>query len=219
MVSWKDAADNHDSVASDALVIPMSSGRPDAGAPPSATMRRFSVSKRARSTNSPGNISAVTGLDDRDATKHLSDDDLDVLVVNLHTLTAVDLLDLRGEVLLHLARAKMRSTVFGSIIGGNAREAVNEGRADYVPVFLSDIPSCSPAGILPLDVVLINVSPPDAHGYCSLGTSVDAALCGRSQSAEPVIAQINPSMPRTLGDSLRPRRRDRLRGRGRPAPA
>ena len=57
VVSWKDAADSHDSVASEALVMPMSSGRPEAGAPPSATTRRFSVSKRARSTSSPGSNS------------------------------------------------------------------------------------------------------------------------------------------------------------------
>ena len=60
-------------------------------------------------------------------------------------------------------------------IGANARAAVNEGRADYVPVFLSDVPELFSSGVLPLDVALINVTPPDLHGYCSLGTSVDAA--------------------------------------------
>ena len=86
-------------------------------------------------------------------------------------------------------------------IGANAREAVNEGRADYVPVFLSDVPELFSTGVLPLDAVLINVSPPDAHGYCSLGTSVDAALAA-TRAATTVIAQLNPSMPRTLGDSF-----------------
>ena len=86
-------------------------------------------------------------------------------------------------------------------IGGNSRAAVNEGRADYVPVFLSDIPELFLTGIQPLDAVFINVSPPDAHGYCSLGTSVDAAMSA-IQVADVVIAQINPSMPRTLGDSF-----------------
>ncbi|HEY6609147.1 MAG TPA: acetyl-CoA hydrolase/transferase C-terminal domain-containing protein [Candidatus Limnocylindria bacterium] len=86
-------------------------------------------------------------------------------------------------------------------IGGNARLAVNEGRADYVPVFLSDIPELFSSGILPLDAALINVTPPDAHGYCSLGTSVDAALSA-IHAAKTVIAQLNPSMPRTLGDSF-----------------
>ena len=61
-------------------------------------------------------------------------------------------------------------------IGANAREAVNDGRADYVPIFLSDVPELFSRRVLPLDAVLINVSVPDANGYCSLGTSVDAAL-------------------------------------------
>ena len=86
-------------------------------------------------------------------------------------------------------------------IGANAREAVNEGRADYVPVFLSDVPELFTSGAQPLDAALINVSPPDAHGYCSLGTSVDAALAA-TRSATKVIAQLNAAMPRTLGDSF-----------------
>ena len=86
-------------------------------------------------------------------------------------------------------------------IGANARQAVNEGRADYVPVFLSDVPELFTSGVMPLDAVLLNVSPPDAHGYCSLGTSIDAALAA-ARAATTVIAQLNPSMPRTLGDSF-----------------
>jgi acyl-CoA hydrolase len=86
-------------------------------------------------------------------------------------------------------------------IGANARQAVNDGRADYVPVFLSDVPELFTSGVLPLDAALINVSPPDAHGYCSLGTSVDAALAA-ARTARVVIAQLNRSMPRTLGDSF-----------------
>ena len=86
-------------------------------------------------------------------------------------------------------------------IGANAREAVNEGRADYVPVFLSDVPELFQTGVLPLDAVLLNVTPPDEHGFCSLGTSVDAALAA-ARSARTVIAQVNPLVPRTLGDSF-----------------
>lgn len=86
-------------------------------------------------------------------------------------------------------------------IGPNARDAVNDGRADYVPIFLSDIPLLFRRGILPLDFAFINVSPPDPHGFCSLGTSVDATLAA-VRSAGAVIAQINRSMPRTLGDSF-----------------
>ncbi len=86
-------------------------------------------------------------------------------------------------------------------IGPNARRAVNEGRADFVPVFLSDVPDLFLSGALPLDAVLIHVSPPDAHGYCSLGTSVEAMRAAIT-AARTVIAQINPRMPRTLGESF-----------------
>ena len=86
-------------------------------------------------------------------------------------------------------------------IGANAREAVNDGRADYVPIFLSDVPELFSRRVLPLDAVLINVSVPDANGYCSLGTSVDAALSA-TRASTTVIAQLNRSMPRTLGDSF-----------------
>jgi 4-hydroxybutyrate CoA-transferase len=86
-------------------------------------------------------------------------------------------------------------------IGPNTRQAVNDGRADFVPIFLSDIPHLFTGGQLPLDVALIHVSLPDRHGYCSLGTSVD---CSRAavDSARLVIAQINPRVPRTFGNSF-----------------
>jgi acyl-CoA hydrolase len=86
-------------------------------------------------------------------------------------------------------------------IGANARAAVNEGRADYVPVFLSDVPRLFQTGALPLDAVFVNVSPPDAYGFCSLGTSVEA-MHAAIRSAKTVVAQLNRSMPRTLGDSF-----------------
>ncbi|HET6379436.1 MAG TPA: acetyl-CoA hydrolase/transferase C-terminal domain-containing protein [candidate division Zixibacteria bacterium] len=86
-------------------------------------------------------------------------------------------------------------------IGANAREAVNEGRAEYLPVFLSDVPNLFATGALPLDAVLINVTRPDAHGFCSLGTSVDATLAA-VRSARMVIAQLNAAMPRTHGDTF-----------------
>jgi 4-hydroxybutyrate CoA-transferase len=86
-------------------------------------------------------------------------------------------------------------------VGGNVRGAVQAGRADFVPVFLSDIPALFRNGSLPLDVALLNVAPSDAHGFCSLGTSVDVALAA-AESARVVIAQINHSMPRSLGDSF-----------------
>jgi acyl-CoA hydrolase len=86
-------------------------------------------------------------------------------------------------------------------VGANVRKAVEEGRADYLPVFLSEVPSLFRTGILPLDVALIHVSPPDRHGFCSLGVSVDVARAA-VQTARTVIAQVNPRMPRTHGDGL-----------------
>ncbi|MBI3977698.1 MAG: acetyl-CoA hydrolase/transferase family protein [Chloroflexi bacterium] len=86
-------------------------------------------------------------------------------------------------------------------IGSNVRSAINEGFADYSPVFLSDIPALFQSGRLPLDVALLHLSPPDAHGYCSFGLSVDCSKAA-AESARIVIAQINPQMPRTLGDSF-----------------
>jgi acyl-CoA hydrolase len=86
-------------------------------------------------------------------------------------------------------------------MGANARKAVNEGRAEFIPVFLSEIPILFERGVLPLDACLINVTPPDEHGFCSLGTAVDTVItairCGKT-----IIAQLNKSMPRTLGDSF-----------------
>ena len=86
-------------------------------------------------------------------------------------------------------------------IGPNARAAVNEGRADYVPVFLSDVPHLFERGAVPLDAVLVNATPPDAHGFCSLGTSVEA-IHAAIRAASTVIVQLNRAMPRTLGDSF-----------------
>ena len=84
-------------------------------------------------------------------------------------------------------------------VGPNLRLAVAEGRADYTPIFLSEIPRLFRQGVMLLDAALVHVSPPDAHGFVSLGTSVDATLAA-TQCAKLVIAQMNPKMPRTLGD-------------------
>lgn len=85
-------------------------------------------------------------------------------------------------------------------VGANVREAVNAGVADYTPVFLSRVPALFTSGVLPLDVALIMVSPPDIHGFCRLGVSV---ACARAavDSAKRVIALVNPRVPRTLGHS------------------
>lgn len=86
-------------------------------------------------------------------------------------------------------------------VSENVRSAVNEGRGDYVPIFLSEIPHLFRRNILPLDFALVQVSPPDKHGYCSLGTSVDCAAAA-VKAAKYVIAQVNPRMPRTMGDGI-----------------
>jgi len=84
-------------------------------------------------------------------------------------------------------------------IGPNVRDAVAEGRADFTPIFLSEVPRLFRRGKLPIDVALIQVSPPDEHGYCSFGVSVDVTKAG-AESARYLVAEINPNMPRTLGD-------------------
>lgn len=86
-------------------------------------------------------------------------------------------------------------------VGSPAREAVNAGRADYVPVFLSEVPGLFRDGVLPLDVAMIQVSPPDVHGYCSYGIEVGVTKPA-AENAKHIIAEINPRMPRVLGDSF-----------------
>jgi 4-hydroxybutyrate CoA-transferase len=86
-------------------------------------------------------------------------------------------------------------------IGPNARAAVNEGRADFVPVFLSDVPRLFHSGAMPLDAVFVNATPPDSHGFCSLGVSVEA-MHAAVRAARTVIVQLNSAMPRTLGESF-----------------
>lgn len=88
-------------------------------------------------------------------------------------------------------------------VGAGLRKAVAAGRADYIPTFLSDIPGLFSGGALPLDVAVLQLSPPDCHGNCSLGTSVDAALSA-AQNAQIVLAQINRQMPRTHGNGVIP---------------
>jgi len=85
-------------------------------------------------------------------------------------------------------------------VGSNVRAAVKEGRADYTPVFLSDVPHLISSRRLAIDVALVQVSPPDAHGYCRLGLSI---ACARSavDHAKTVIALVNPQVPRTMGNS------------------
>jgi acyl-CoA hydrolase len=87
--------------------------------------------------------------------------------------------------------------------GAPLRQAIDEGRADFIPIFLSDIPRLFTSRQITLDAALVQVSPPDRHGYCTLGTSIDAALAA-ALSARQVIAEINERMPRTHGNTLIP---------------
>lgn len=86
-------------------------------------------------------------------------------------------------------------------VGKNTREAVQTGRASYIPMFLSEIPILFRKRVIPLDIALVNVSPPDEHGYCSLGVSVSISRAAVDM-AKIVIAQVNNEMPRTFGDGL-----------------
>jgi acyl-CoA hydrolase len=110
-------------------------------------------------------------------------------------------ISLQGDAIIADERYKDSFHINSLFVSQNVREAVNSGRADYVPIFLSEIPILFRKGILPLDVAIVHVSPPDKHGYCSLGVSVDIAQTA-VKTAKHVIAQVNPRMPRTLGDGL-----------------
>jgi acyl-CoA hydrolase/GNAT superfamily N-acetyltransferase len=94
---------------------------------------------------------------------------------------------------------KFRYNTF--FIGDNVREAVSAGRADYTPIFLSEVPRLFRQGKAPVDVALIQVTPPDVFGFCSYGVSVDIVKSA-AECARVVVAEINPQMPRTLGDSF-----------------
>ena len=97
-----------------------------------------------------------------------------------------------------LARSFFHKSLF---VGATSREAVKDGRGDYIPVFFHEIPRLFCEGYLTPDVVLIHVSPPDAHGFCSFGVSVDYTKPA-AEVATTVVAQVNPNMPRTHGDSF-----------------
>ena len=116
----------------------------------------------------------------------------DVEVLHLLTLGCADYVKPEME-------GHFRHNAF--FIGGNVREAVNDGRADYTPIYLSEVEDLFESGAIPLDVALIQVSPPDPHGFCSLGVGIDTTLTA-AKCARLVIAQVNDQMPRTYGDSF-----------------
>jgi acyl-CoA hydrolase len=110
-------------------------------------------------------------------------------------------ISMQGDSVIAEEKYKNSFRINSLFVSENIRAAVNDGRGDYVPIFLSEIPILFKRNILPLDVAIVQVSPPDKHGYCSLGVSVDIAATA-VKVARHVIAQINPRMPRTLGDGI-----------------
>lgn len=126
---------------------------------------------------------------------------VNALVARADELRDVEIVHLHTEGDAAYTRPEFKNSFFlnNFFIGANVRGAVDDGRADYIPVFLSEIPSLFRKGVLPIDVAFVHVSPPDHHGYCSLGVSVDATKAA-VQCAKTVIAQVNPNMPRTHGD-------------------
>jgi acyl-CoA hydrolase len=105
-----------------------------------------------------------------------------------------------GEMPLTRPECKGAFFINALFVSANIREAVNQDQGGYVPIFLSEINRLFAENILPIDVALVQVSPPDSHGFCSLGVSVDVAKAALL-SAKKIIALVNPQMPRTHGDS------------------
>ncbi len=116
----------------------------------------------------------------------------DVSIYQIHT---------EGEAPYARAEFQDSFTIKAFFVGSNVRKLIQDGRGSYIPIFMSEVSALFRKKIIPIDVALITVSPPDKHGYCSLGTSVDISLAA-TKSARLVIAQINDQMPRTLGDGL-----------------
>lgn len=119
-----------------------------------------------------------------------------------HTeLTNVELIHLHTEGSAGYAKPEYGKSFHVNVffVGGNIRPYINNPNVQYIPVFLSEIPALLRKEVLPIDVAIIQVSPPDSHGFCSLGVSVDIAKAA-TERAEKIIAQVNPNMPRTLGD-------------------
>lgn len=127
-----------------------------------------------------------------DALVRRAPDLYDVEVLHLLTAGAAPYTESKFE-------GKFRHNAF--FIGPNVRNAVHRGNADYTPCFLSEIPSFMRSGRIPVDAALIMVSPPDAHGFVSLGIAVDV-IRAAAESARLVVAQVNPFMPRTCGDTF-----------------
>jgi acyl-CoA hydrolase len=124
------------------------------------------------------------------------------LALQKDRLTDVELvfITVKGDITVDKPEYEKHFHINCMFVSDSVRKAVNAGRADFIPVFLSDIPDLFRT-VMPIDVALVQVSPPDAHGYCSLGVSVDIARAAVN-TASIIIAQVNPQVPRTHGDGL-----------------
>ena len=118
-------------------------------------------------------------------------------------LTNVEFVSITQQGNVEIAKPQYKDHFFVNslFVSAPVRDAVNSDHGDFVPVFLSEIPLLFKNGHLPIDVAMITVSPPDQHGYCTLGTSVDVARSA-VDTAKTIIAQVNPKMPRTHGDGM-----------------
>ena len=110
-------------------------------------------------------------------------------------------ISLKGEIELEKAEYQQSFHINSLFVSAPVRQAVAEGRADFIPVFLSDIPDLFKRKILDIDVAIVQVSQPDLHGYCSLSLSIDIARSA-VDNAKQVIALVNPMLPRTHGDGM-----------------
>ena len=128
---------------------------------------------------------------------------IDALVERAPELKDVKIYHLHTEATAPYVRPEYKGIfdTYSLFIGANVRKAVWEGRANFIPVFLSEVPALFRKMIVPVDVCLISVSPPDKHGFCSLGPSIDATRAAM-QMASHVIAQVNENMPRSHGDGI-----------------
>lgn len=118
-------------------------------------------------------------------------------------LTNIEFVSITQQGNVEIAKPQYKDHFFVNslFVSTPVRDAVNSDHGDFVPVFLSEIPLLFKNGHLPIDVAMITISPPDQHGYCTLGTSVDVARSA-VDTAKTIIAQVNPKMPRTHGDGL-----------------
>lgn len=158
---------------------------------------------------------SINTVDKTEAVKHIQSGDrvflhsitmaphtlIDAMVARHRELRNVEIVHIHTEGPAPYTDPSLSESFFHNafFVGSNVRPAVQAGDADYIPVFLSEISFLFRRGIMPIDVAMISVSPPDKHGFCSLGPSVDITL-GAVETAKLIIAEINPNVPRTSGD-------------------